>query len=140
MARKKMPRRKPFPKGGPRIHPVEVSKAHGAYNELVRSKLAELLERPSSRSESGEPESGTRRETRLERLLQAAIGRAEAGETAARRDVLEWFAGKPVQPIETSGPGGGPLRVVWDMPGPERERGASPGGGSPESESPEVNK
>ena len=135
MARKKMPRRKPFPKGDPRVHRAAVSKEHGAHNELVRSKLAELLERPSD-----SPESGKRGETHLERILQTAIDRAGDGETAARRDVLEWFAGKPVQPIEASGPGGGPLRVVWDMPGPERERGASPGGGSPESESPEVNR
>ncbi|HEX2712222.1 MAG TPA: hypothetical protein VHM88_08370, partial [Candidatus Acidoferrales bacterium] len=112
MARKKKPRRKPFPKAGPGIRRAGASKEQGAYNELVRSKLAELLERPSDSSEAGKRESRKpkresqeHQETQLERILQAAIHRAEHGETAARRDVLEWFAGKPVQPIEASGPG-----------------------------------
>ena len=35
--------------------------------------------------------------------------------------LLAYRFGKPAQRVEASGPGGGPVRVVWDIPRPARE-------------------
>ena len=35
--------------------------------------------------------------------------------------LLAYKFGKPAQRVEASGPGGGPVRVVWDIPRPARE-------------------
>jgi len=36
--------------------------------------------------------------------------------------LLAYAFGKPAQRVEASGPGGGPIRMIWDIPAPERER------------------
>jgi len=36
--------------------------------------------------------------------------------------LLAYIFGKPAQRVEASGPGGGPIRMIWDIPAPERER------------------
>ena len=35
--------------------------------------------------------------------------------------LLAYKFGKPAQRVEATGPGGGPVRVVWDIPRPARE-------------------
>ena len=36
--------------------------------------------------------------------------------------LLAYAYGKPAQYVEATGPEGGPIRMVWDIPAPERER------------------
>ena len=36
--------------------------------------------------------------------------------------LLAYAFGKPAQRVEASGPSGGPIRMIWDIPAPERER------------------
>jgi hypothetical protein len=98
---------RPFTKGDPRINRKGVSKEKAQYNELVRERLAQLLAKPSRFNMPGVLTPS------LDIILQTAIDRAEAGDALARRDVLEWFAGKP--PIEVqAAPGTG--MIIWDIP------------------------
>ncbi len=57
---------------------------------------------------------------------QTAVDLLRGGDKRAKLRVwellLSYLFGKPAQRVEATGPGGGPIRMIWDIPAPERER------------------
>ena len=55
-----------------------------------------------------------------------AVGVLKGGDERLKLRVWElllaYAYGKPAQYVEATGPEGGPIRMVWDIPAPERER------------------
>jgi len=58
--------------------------------------------------------------------VQVAVDLLKGSDKRIKAKILELLLaykfGRPAHRVEASGPGGGPVRVVWDIPRPARER------------------
>lgn len=52
----------------------------------------------------------------LDRIVGELIGKAEAGDLAAIREIADRLDGKPAQALEHTGADGEPIQIAWPLP------------------------